>query len=136
MSYTHTAGGWESYEAVTKTLKSLGITYQEKLRDKVLSRGHAGSQNLRVATFTAPNGKVMVAEEYLAVDDGDCDGQSRVDVSVFEQGNRPQLATHVINGGMAWYGEINQMDGELAAEFYSYIDQPSDSLPQAERLAR
>ncbi len=108
MSWDHGTFGWESYEAVTNALTAMGLSFEETLQDMSRSRGHdrsAEPQRLRVATFTGPNGKVMVAEEYLAVDDGDCDGQSRVDVSVYEQGNRPQLFTKVYDGGHEQYSD-------------------------------
>lgn len=48
-------------------------------------------QNLRIARWTTPNGRKMVVEEYLAVEDHDCDGESSVDIAVYEKGQRPDL---------------------------------------------
>jgi hypothetical protein len=38
----------------------------------------------------------MICEEYLAVDDQDCDGASAVAIVVYEQGHRPELKTTVL----------------------------------------
>lgn len=53
-------------------------------------------QALRIARFTNSAGKRIVVEEYLAVKDLDCDGASQVAIAVYEEGNRPDLATQVL----------------------------------------
>lgn len=53
-------------------------------------------QNLRIGRFASLNGQRMVVEEYLAVDDRDCDGGSIVAISVYEEGLRPNLVAQVI----------------------------------------
>lgn len=52
-------------------------------------------QSLRICRFTTPDGQNMVAEEYLAVEDHDCDGQSRVAIEVYPEGKRPDLESRV-----------------------------------------
>lgn len=48
-------------------------------------------QGLRVGRFTIPDGRKMVVEEYLAVDDRDCDGTSVIAIEVYPEGERPDL---------------------------------------------
>lgn len=45
----------------------------------------------------------MVIEEYLSIDDGDCDGSSRVSVEVYREGERPYLYRMVYDGGQCHY---------------------------------
>lgn len=52
-------------------------------------------QGLRICRFTTPDGQKMVAEEYLAVDDQDCDGTSVVSIEVYPEGKRPDLESRV-----------------------------------------
>jgi hypothetical protein len=119
MGWDHGTYGWESYEAVVNGFKTLGISVEETFQELSRSRGRDNGRhrvNLRMATFSAPDGKAMVVEEYLALDDGDCDGMSRVDAVVYEQGNRPELFTQVLDGGHERYPEFLQ-DGERIYEF-------------------
>ncbi len=48
-------------------------------------------QRLRVGRFTVPDGRKMAVEEYLAVDDRDCDGTSVIAIEVYPEGERPDL---------------------------------------------
>ena len=100
MSWNHGTYGWEKYESFLQGLSVAGIAYTEGLKDETHSRGSDlygdGHQHLRIARFTDAAGKQMVCEEYLAIDDQDCDGSSQVDISVYEQGQRPELRTEVL----------------------------------------
>lgn len=59
-------------------------------------RGVCGhKQNLRIGRFVDSDGRRMVVEEYLAIDDRDCDGRSLIAISLYEEGHRLNLATQV-----------------------------------------
>lgn len=123
MSYDHRTEGFEAYEAFVNALKVAGVPYTEEQKTESYVRGadleHAcfcgydydpekpyetcpcdqGTcghvQRLRVARFTTVSGKPMVVEEYLTVDDQDCDGTSIVGIAVYAEGERPELEAQV-----------------------------------------
>lgn len=122
MSYDHRTEGFESYEAFTNALKVAGIQFTEELQEEAHVRGadleHAcwcgydpekpdetcpcdqGTcghvQRLRLARFTTVGGKPMVVEEYLAVEDHDCDGTDVITITVYPEGEQPNLKTQVL----------------------------------------
>lgn len=53
-------------------------------------------QRLRIAVFRDPiSQEIMVAEEWLAVEDRDCDGTDVVKLAVYRLGHRPRLIKQV-----------------------------------------
>ncbi len=99
MSWNHGTYGWEKYESFVQALDVLGIAYTEEFKDEEYSRGSDlygdGPQKLRIARFTDTSERNMVCEEYLSVQDCDCDGSSQVAIAVYEQGQQPELMTEV-----------------------------------------
>ena len=93
MSYNHTTVGFEAFDAFIKSLRLQGIKPKVKETSKVVDLGlEEDSRHLRTATFRRPGHKrVMVVEEYLAIQDNDCDGLSRVAIETYEDGKRPDL---------------------------------------------
>lgn len=95
MSYSWTCEG-SGFSAFKQALELMGVPLEfielERSEQAIL--------------FTAANGRRMVAEEYLSVDDGDCDGTSRYDFVVYREGQRPELEREVILcGGGPCLGE-------------------------------
>ena len=54
-------------------------------------------KHLRVAKFNSLDGRCMIAEEYFAIDDHDCDGTSVISTAIYEDGKRPLLVTQVLD---------------------------------------
>lgn len=90
MSYNHTTVGSEAFDAFMKALEVLNVTVEVPAP----SRTPDGTL-LRKALFTTytrrRTPRDMVVEEYLSVDDRDCDGISRVAIEVYPRDNRPDL---------------------------------------------
>jgi hypothetical protein len=84
MSWNHRTIG-SGVSAFLEALRIVGVPIEE---------GEHG------IVFTTPDGRQMVAEEYLSVDDGDCDGTSEYSCVVYELGQRPMLYTRVLDSGM------------------------------------
>lgn len=56
------------------------------------------SRRLRIAIFRDQGSdELMVAEEWLAVEDHDCDGTSVVKLAVYRLGHRPRLVKQIVN---------------------------------------
>ena len=99
MSWDHGTYGWEQYESILSALRQRGIAYEEGPESASYSRGadvDGESQKLRAARFTNTDGKSMIVEEYLAVEDNDCDGRDLVGIMVYEEGQKPNLTTLVL----------------------------------------
>lgn len=79
MSYNHITVGQEALDAVKTTLSAIGMTWSELPPTKI--RTSHGELELR-AIFTEAHGVEVAFEEYLEVDDDDCDGVSSVNVRV------------------------------------------------------
>lgn len=92
MSYDHTTCCFEAFDAAIRTLRFLSIYPKVEHLDKQVDVGFGDKVALRKATFRIPwNGEVKVVEEYLAVQDCDCDGTDLVEVAVYDEGKRPDL---------------------------------------------
>lgn len=99
MSWDHGTFGWDRYDDILSALWQRKISHVEELKDESYSRGadlDEERQNLRIARFMNTDGKSMVMEEYLAVEDNDCDGRSLVGVVIYEEGHKPDLTTLVL----------------------------------------
>ena len=107
MSWNHGTYGFDRYEKFVQALDTIGIKYEETLKDEVFIRGAdfgcccveeicEHKQHLRIAKFKNTEGLIMFAEEWLSVDDHDCDGASQIDLAVYEEGNRPELVTEIL----------------------------------------
>ena len=95
MSWDHGTYGWEAIEQFSHALGVMGIA---QVIEEGPSNQYRGSdlggveQNFRIIRFATSNpNKRWVAEEYLAVKDGDCDGSDQVRYEVYEEGHRPDL---------------------------------------------
>lgn len=92
MGWSHRTVGYE-YEAVRKLFLLVGIDYVELERE--WRRGHPiweDGQPLRKLAFVHPgNGRHVLIEEYVAVRDLDCDGESRIVIAIYSPGQRPPL---------------------------------------------
>ncbi len=100
MSWDHGTYGWEQYEDVLSALRQRDIPYVEEL--KATSYFHGADldevrQNLRIARFVNTDKKSMVMEEYLAVEDCDCDGRNLIGIAIYEEGHKPDLTTLVLS---------------------------------------
>lgn len=122
MSYSHVTVGWDKIETMIDILKALGISLAITEHGDRLERGsfqcycYCGysddpkdredccdcgnnicnhRQRLRIVRFKF-EGQHFILEEYLAVDDDDCDGVSIVDVAIYKQGERPNIVTVVV----------------------------------------
>ncbi len=99
MSWDHGTYGWERYDGILSALRQRSIPYVEELKDEEYSRGadlDEERQYLRIARFTNTDKKSMIVEEYLAVEDNDCDGRNLVDVVIYEEGCKPNFTTLVL----------------------------------------
>lgn len=108
MSWDHGTYGFETFEELVKALPALGATsIVEHLSEESYVRGSDAysdsTQALRTATFVTCQGLKQVIEEYLSVDDGDCDGSSRISVAIYPDGERPILYRLVYDGGHCRY---------------------------------
>ena len=84
MSYNHTTEGHQGLEGFLRALELQGVKYiVEQL---------GGYPQVRFSVVPAGKRKPrnFVAEEFLAFIDEDCDGTSRVDFAVYEEGDRPE----------------------------------------------
>lgn len=102
MSWNHQTIG-DGASGFLEALRIVGVPFEE---------GEHGY------VFTTLDGRQMVAEEYLSVDDGDCDGTSVCSYVVYELGQRPELYTRVLDGGMRSEDYPVIRDG---AETFPYI---------------
>jgi hypothetical protein len=94
MSYNHQTVGFEAFDTFIQALELLDVeTKQWELPFKVYDVGYEQeTKHLRAATFTHPkSNRKMVVEEYLLIEDQDCDGTSRVAIEVYEDCHRPNL---------------------------------------------
>lgn len=106
MSWDHGTYGWEQYEEILSALRQREIAYVEELKDAEYSRGadlDEERQRLRIARFVNHDsesvGEAMVVEEYLAVEDNDCDGRNLVGIVIYKEfGQKPNLTTLVLRG--------------------------------------
>ncbi|MCX6744774.1 MAG: hypothetical protein NTX82_04585 [Candidatus Parcubacteria bacterium] len=106
MSYNHEYRGWEQYEQYCNGLRLQGISVQEDHPGELEFQGrvayergpkyHSHPQRLRMAHFTTKEGSRMVVEEWLAVDDQDCDGRSIIGLLVYPENLRPMMVTQVL----------------------------------------
>jgi hypothetical protein len=100
MGWKNTTDGWDKYGTFVLTLRELGILYQEETKEEYYAPG-AGDrvngpfQHLRLARFITPAGTSKVVEEYLKRKTTDCNGQSLIDIAIYEEGSRPALKTKV-----------------------------------------
>jgi len=61
------------------------------------NQGNGYLQRLRIAIFRdESSNQLMVAEEWLAVEDRDCDGTDVVKLAVYRLGHRPRLIKQVL----------------------------------------
>lgn len=122
MSWEHGTYGFERYENFCSGLAVAGVPYAEEEKQEEYVRGWDGEcvcycgyipgepvgcpccegtcghkQKLRIARFTAADGKRMVVEEYRAIEDLDCDGADIITIATYPEGERPELATEQIN---------------------------------------
>jgi hypothetical protein len=109
MSWDHETTGWDRFETALAELKAeKGVSVGEvtsPVLDMLLFRGRDNvgePMYLRQCRYFR-GGVGFVLEEYLAVDDGDCDGESMVDIVQYEEGRRPTLYRTVLWGGMFAY---------------------------------
>ena len=93
MSWNHTTVGFEKFDGFMQALQVSGVTPKiEELERAVDAGTFADLRHLRKATFRRKGRKrQMVVEEYLAINDCDCDGISAVDIEVYQKGHRPNL---------------------------------------------
>lgn len=94
MSYNHRTVGNEQFDAFLRALRLYGVKPKvEELETAVDIGGPFGpGGHLRKATFQLPGRKtVMVVEEYLSVNNQDCDGISQIAIEVYPKGKRPNL---------------------------------------------
>lgn len=95
MSWEHGTYGWEAIEQLVHVLGVLRLDCSVEERESGLFRGPdiaEVKQNFRIIRFAShmPN-KRWVVEEYLEIDDRDCDGKSKVRYEIYEEGHRPDL---------------------------------------------
>lgn len=101
MSYDHRTEGNEQFDAFLRALQLVGIRPRvEELEKPVDIGGQFGpGGHLRKATFRIPDRRkgleLMAVEEYLSVDNPDCDGISRIAIEVYPEGKRPDLESRV-----------------------------------------
>jgi hypothetical protein len=119
MSWNHYTTGWDVFDKQVETLKKLynarfpGAEDEDDL-DKALdwqeyttpckvktlyypSDLDGEPRNLRLVRFVEPDtGVRWTLEEWLAVDDRDCDGTSRVTTTLYQEGQRPVLETQTL----------------------------------------
>lgn len=100
MSWSHQTVGWDKFEAFVLALRKAGIVVLEEEKAEVLTRGFDlddRKAHLRIAYFKTKRGKRMVVEEWLQVEDRDCDGTSVVDIAIYAYGRRPSLVTEILD---------------------------------------
>lgn len=97
MSYNHRTEGSEQLDAFLHALQLLGIKPEVKELEKTFDiGGYDDDKHMRKATFRLPGRKSkMVVEEYLSMDDHDCDGISRIAIEVYPESKRPDLESRV-----------------------------------------
>ena len=84
MSYDHTTEGYQGLEGFFRALELQGVKYVvEKL-------GEFPKVHFSVVPAGKRKPRNFVAEEFLDFSDESCDGTSRVDFAVYEEGNRPE----------------------------------------------
>lgn len=101
MSWDHRTIGFEAMDAVLEMLKLTSIQHVIILKDEHVKTGYDYEMKpkvrLRKVVISDQNHKVKIAEEYLAIDDRDCDGTSCVKTALYPKGRKPRLITQVIN---------------------------------------
>ena len=98
MSYNHRTEGNEQFDAFVRALQLQGIKPEVEELEKVVDIGgpFGDDGHLRKATFRLYGHKTaMVLEEYISVEDHDCDGISRIAIEVYLEGERPDLESRV-----------------------------------------
>ncbi len=98
MSYNHRTKGNEQFDAFVRALQLQGTRPEVEELEKVVDIGgpYGNGGHLRKATFRLPGcDSGMVVEEYLSVEDQDCDGISRIAIEVYREEERPDLESRV-----------------------------------------
>lgn len=123
MSWNHRTVGFERMDSLLELLGLLEHPHTVELKNERYARGLDADccyydqdgnpdescpfcrgkcdhpQRLRIVRFTAKIGGTplpYVAEEWLRIDDKDCDGTSAVDVALYPEGMRPALVTEIL----------------------------------------
>jgi hypothetical protein len=102
MGWDHGTYGWDAMDEKIRSLQRKGIPFTVEYGEAVLHRGwdqDGPPQKLRTVKYRNRKSVDMVFEEYLLVDDGDCDGRSVVRTIVYPAGKRPRLHTQVYDRG-------------------------------------
>jgi hypothetical protein len=100
MGWEHRTVGFDKFDTVLSLLEALEIPYQAE-SESGLVPVHAMDEMaegrlLRRVSFEGPRG-TMVAEEFEEVVDTDCDGTSVISVSIYQQGQRPELKARIVD---------------------------------------
>ncbi len=93
MSYNHTTVGFDEFDSFK--LNSQAWTWLEEEFGEPFIADYSDpdrKRRLRIAVFCDPSShELMVAEEWLAVEDHDCDGTDVVKIAVYRLNHRPRL---------------------------------------------
>ncbi len=128
MSWDHGTYGWEEFDGFFNALVLLGVANAVTSHGPTRSVGYdfgPTERQLRQVTFVGSDGVSMTCREYLIVDDGDCDGRSRVGIAVFVTANPPVLWTTVLDGGHESYPGVDTSNFE-----FNWETQQARPLPE------
>lgn len=114
MSYDHRTVGFERFDSYLSALKATGTPVVEGESEEEVVTDFAEhnctcewyppdeewpcqhKRRLRRVVFSNSSKKLMVVEEWLEVEDYDCDGTDVVGIAVYPLGQRPKLTPKVL----------------------------------------